>query len=208
MNRIILASQSPRRRDLLEKMGVQFTAIPSKFDEHLDESRDAEDVAQELALGKALAVAQDYPDDYVIGSDLVVAINGRQMEKPVDIHDAREMLIALCGGESTVSTGVVVVNLAKGIQKVGVASTKVHFYPDSEAMTKLRETYLATGDWKDKAAGYGIQSGAAPLIEYIDGDYDTIVGLPTRLLAQFLTELGIPAKPVFEAPPVRQVTHH
>ena len=100
--RIILASQSPRRKDYMQRMGLVFDTIPSDYDEHLDESRTPEEVAMELALGKAMAVAAQYPDAIVIGSDCIVAVNGRQMEKARDIEDAREMLTALSGHESTV----------------------------------------------------------------------------------------------------------
>lgn len=206
MTEIILASQSPRRQDLLQRMGVVFRTQPSDYDERLDESRDAEAVAMELACGKAEAVAALHPDAYVIGSDTVVAIDGRQMEKPVDIDDAREMLTALSGGASTVSTGVAIVCQSLGIRDVRVATTTVCFKPDSDDVRKLREAYLATNDWRDKAAGYGIQSGAAPLIERIIGDYTTVVGLPTHLLTEMLAQHGIDATPVDEQAPVRQET--
>lgn len=196
MSEIILASQSPRRRKLLGEMGVTFTVLPSQYDEKLDEARSADEVAMELALGKALDVAQSHPDAYIIGSDTIVGVNGRQMEKPKDIDEAREMLLALSGHESTVSTSIAIVNLNEDVKVSDVAVTKVYFKPDNDEVTQLREAYLETGDWKDKAGSYGIQSGAAPLIERIEGDYDTVVGLPTRLLARKLNELGIEARAV------------
>lgn len=204
MTRIILASQSPRRSKLLSQMGLTFDVVPSEFDEHLDESRDAEIVAKELAHGKAEDVAKNHRDAYVIGSDTIVAVNGRQMEKPRDIADAREMLTALAGHESTVSTGVAVINYDQKVALVDVATTRVYFKPDNEEMTELREEYLATDDWKDKAGAYGIQSGAAPLIDRIEGDYDTVVGLPTRLLASMLNQVGVQAHAVVESAPVLQ----
>lgn len=196
MSEIILASQSPRRSKLLREMGVRFSVQPSNYDEKLDESRSADEVAVELALGKALDVARSNPEAYVIGSDTIVGVNGRQMEKPKDIDEAREMLLALSGHESTVSTGIAVVNLSSNVKVADVAVTKVFFKPDSEEVQRLREEYLKTGDWKDKAGSYGIQSGAASLIERIEGDYDTVVGLPTRLLVYKLNELGIEAHQV------------
>ncbi len=205
MSEIILASQSPRRRHLLSQMGVIFTVVPSSFDEHLDESRGADQVARELAIGKAEDVAKSHPDAYVIGSDTIVAVNGRQMEKAIDVDDAREMLRALAGQETTVSTGVAIINLAKNIHIADVDTTKVYFKPDNEEVSALRETYLASNDWQDKAGAYGIQSGAASLIDKIEGDYDTVVGFPTRLVANTLGQLGIEAKPVTEAAPVPQV---
>lgn len=204
MSEIILASGSPRRQKLMTDMGLAFSVKPSNYDEHLDESRSAEAVAMELALGKAKDVASRNPDAFVVGSDTVVAVNGRQMEKPIDQADAHEMLTALAGHESTVSTGVAIIHKNKNIQLVKVGTTKVYFKPDSPEVSELREAYLATNDWQDKAGGYGIQSGAHTLIDHIDGDYDTIVGLPTRILARMLEQLGIPAEAVYEPAPVPQ----
>lgn len=186
-------------------MGLDgFLVEPSRYDERLDESRDVREVAKELALGKALEVASRFPEAYVIGSDTIVALGNRQMAKPANRDVAREMLTSLSGRESTVSTGVAVVNVSKGIQLVDVDTTNVYFKADNDDLKGLREGYLDSGDWTDKAGGYGIQSGAAPLIESIEGDFDTIVGLPTRLLAQMLGELGIMAQAVLEEPPMRR----
>lgn len=192
-------------------MGIIFEIEPSGYAEILDEARDARVVAQELALGKALDVARrhmqgDKPEDvFVVGSDTIVAINGRQMEKPKNRADAEEMLVALTKGASSVSTGLAVVNLARGIQLVGEDTTVVNFKPDGPEMTSPRKDYLDSGDWKDKAGGYGIQSGAAPLIESISGHYDTVVGLPTSLLEEYLGRVGIEAHAVYEKPPVREL---
>ena len=205
MSEVILASQSPRRRELLGKMGAIFSVQPSRFDERLDEARPVEEVAKELSVGKALDVAQMNPQAYVIGSDTIVGVSGRQMEKPRDIDEARTMLRALAGRESTVSTGIAIVHLEKNVEIVDVNTTRVYFKQDNDETVRLREEYLATNDWLDKAGAYGIQSGAAPLIERIDGDYDTVVGLPTRLLSEKLRELGIEAVPVVENSPFSQV---
>lgn len=190
MKKIILASKSPRRIDLLSKMGIKFEAVPSNYEESLNENLPAEEVAKELALGKAKDVAASYPNAFIIGSDTVVAINSRQMEKPKDLDEAREMLTALAGRESTVCTGVAIISIERGIEIVDVDTTKVYFKSDSLEVTKLREEYLASGDWKDKAGGYGIQSGADKLIDRIDGAYDTVVGLPTTLLSTMLIRSG------------------
>jgi len=191
MSKIILASQSPRRAELLSKIGVEFETIPSSFEEQLDQSKDPEEVAKEIALGKALNVAAQFPDAYVIGSDTVVALRNRQMEKPTDINDAREMLTALAGKQSIVTTGIVIICQNMNIKLVDGSTTRVFFKPGSEEIQVLREAYLATDDWKDKAAGYGIQSGAGPLIDHYDGDYDTIVGLPTFKLSAMLKQLDL-----------------
>ena len=193
MKKIILASQSPRRRELLAAMGVMFEVMPSNFDEKLDDSRSPEDVAIELAVGKASEVAAKNPDAIVIGSDTIVTINGRQLEKPRDTADAYDMLKVLSGTHNEVTTSLAVICKADGVLLTTADTTKVYFKPyDAEAV----KTYVESGDTVDKAAAYGIQSGAAPLIEYIDGYYDTVIGLPTHLLAKFLAQLGVEAKPV------------
>lgn len=203
MKQIILASQSPRRKELLSQMGVEYQIIPSQFDEKLDGSRDPREVAKELALGKALDVANKYPDAYVIGADsiTVVGVENAQLGKPADIHEARAMLKRLSGEANAVTCGVAIVNKNKGIELVDEDTAYVHFKPYDEATVEM---YLQTGDYRDKAGGYGIQSGAAPLVERIEGDYDTIVGLPTRLLAQRLAEVGITAEAVTLEAPVKQ----
>jgi septum formation protein len=202
MSTIILASQSPRRQDLLTQMGVTFVTIPSNFDEQLDDSRDPETVATELALGKALAVARSYPDSIVIGSDTIVTVAGRQLEKPRDADDALEMLQLLAGKANEVSTGLAVVRFSDGTRLTSADTTRVHFKPYDETLTRQ---YVATGDPLDKAGAYGIQSGAAPLIDRIEGNYDTILGLPTGLLAQLLTEVGVRAVSVTLEVPVVQL---
>ncbi len=200
MQRIILASQSPRRRELLAAMGVDFDVIPSQFDEHLDDSRQTDEVAKELALGKALDVARTYPDAIVIGSDTIVTTaDGKQLEKPHDADEAHAMLEGLAGQTNIVTTGLAVLRLSDNTQLVGADSVSVLFKPYDE---KTVAEYVATGDPLDKAGGYGIQSGAAPLVENMSGNYDTVIGLPTHLLADYLEQLGVQAKPVNITPPV------
>jgi septum formation protein len=188
---IILASQSPRRSALLRAMGVEFKTIPSDFDEQLDESRDPELVARELALGKALAVAEQFPDAYVIGSDTIVSIDGRQLEKPTDEQDAHDMLKLLSGRENFVTTGLAVVCLNDNVRLTDADTTSV-FFTDYDEQA-VRE-YVATGDPMDKAGGYGIQMLMGTLISHIEGSYDTVVGLPTAPLAELLAHCGIAAQ--------------
>lgn len=200
--RIILASQSPRRKELLTAMGLEFEAIPSNFDEQLDSNRLPVLVAQELAIGKASTLAERYPDAFVIGSDTIVSVDGEQLAKPHDAEEARQMLQSMAGRGSVVTTSVTVIHRAKGIILSGAEETLVVFKPyDAQVV----DAYLATGDYADKAGGYGIQSGAAPLIDHIEGDYDTIVGLPTRLLATFLNQCDIAAHQVQLEVSARQV---
>lgn len=181
-------------------MGVDFDVIPSKFDEYLDDSRQPEAVAKELALGKALDVARDHPDAIVIGSDTIVTTtDGKQLEKPHDAAEAQAMLEGLAGQTNIVTTGLAVLRLSDSTQLVGSDSVSVLFKPYDE---KTVVEYVATGDPLDKAGAYGIQSGAAPLVENMSGNYDTVIGLPTQLLSEFLEQLGVQATPVNITPPV------
>ena len=151
MSYIILASQSPRRKQLLEAMGLTFQVVPSKFEEQLDSSRDPELVAKELALGKALDVANDYPDAYVIGSDTIVSVDGEQLGKPSSAEEAKKMLKKLAGKPHYVSSAISIVNVRKNLQITDVDTTTVFFGPYNEEAAK---DYVATGDPMDKAGGY------------------------------------------------------
>lgn len=196
---IILASQSPRRKELLEKMGLQFTIVPSSFEERLDNARSTEAVALELATGKARNIAKRFPEAIVIGSDTIVAINDKQLGKPKDEKDARKTLLLLAGQVNFVTTAVTVTCRALDKELCEVITSKVTFKPLNK---KALEKYMASGDWQDKAGSYGLQSGAAPLVDYIEGAYDAILGLPTTDLARLLEAFGIQSKPVKLDPPV------
>jgi septum formation protein len=194
MRKIILASQSPRRKELLASMGItEFETIPSDFYEELDDNRTPEEVAMELGMGKAMVLAQKYPDAIVIASDTIVTVDGRQLAKAENIGHARQMLRDASQHPAKVTSSLAVVCLADGLKSVQSENSWVYFRPYDEQAV---EAYLATGDYADKAGGWGIQSGAAPLIDHISGNMDTIVGLPTHLLAQVLQNLGFAAKPV------------
>jgi septum formation protein len=198
---VILASGSPRRIELLQQMGVKFTAIPSDFDEYLDHDRPAADVAVELGLGKARTVAEKYPEAIIIGGDTIVTVNGKQLGKPSGIKEARSTLREHAGKQAVVTSSVVLVCKNLGLEITRVDETMVHFKPYNKT---ANEKYLASGDWSDKAGGWGIQSGAAPLVEYIQGDYDTVLGMPTKLLTDMLQSQGVRAQAVSLIPPVRQ----
>ena len=202
MRKIILASQSPRRKELLAGMGLEFEAIPSNFDEKLDDSRLPEVVAIELAVGKASQVAEQYPDYVVIGSDTIVTIDGNQLEKPHDKAEAYQMLVRLSGTHNEVTTSLAVICKADNVLLTTADTTKVYFKSyDKQAVA----TYVESGDTADKAGAYGIQSGAASLIDHIEGYYDTVVGLPTHQLVELLAQVRIKAKPVELKSPVKQI---
>ena len=164
MRKIILASQSPRRKELLAKMGVVFAVVPSNFDEKLDDSRSPEIVSVELAIGKASSVAEQYPDCIIIGSDTIVAIDGRQLEKPRDTADAYQMLKDLSGRYNDVTSSLAVICKNDNVLLTAADLTRVFFKPyDKEVIT----AYVESGDGVDKAGSYGIQSGGAVLIDHL-----------------------------------------
>lgn len=200
--KIILASQSPRRKELLAQMGVDFDVVPSNFDEKLDNNRTPQEVAEELALGKASEVAKQFPDAIVIGSDTIVEVDGVQLEKPINKADAKRLLTLLSDKPNNVITSLAVICQTKNYSYVASDTAKVYFKPFNELAI---DEYIATGDPMDKAGAYGIQSGAAPLISHISGNYDTIIGLPTIQLAKVLRELGIQSEPVYIVPPVPEI---
>lgn len=188
---IILASGSPRRKELLTMMGLEFDVVPSDFDEWLDDRETPEEMSITLGLGKAYDVAKRYPDAIIIGGDTIVTIDGRQLGKAATTEEARAMLRDLAGKTHTVTSSVVVVCASENFEYAGADETTVFFKPYDESAV---ETYLASGDWHDKAGAYGIQSGAGPLIDHIDGDLEAMIGLPTRLLIEPLAHFGIRAK--------------
>lgn len=198
---IILASQSPRRKDLLELMGLTFSVIPSNFEEHLDHNRNVNEVAIEIALGKAHDVARQHPEAIVIGADTIVVVDGTQLGKPKDETEARRTLMLLAGRKHVVATGIAVVYVHRNIEMTAIVQSNVVFKKlDHSAL----ETYLASGDWHDKAGSYGLQSGGAPLVDYIEGEYDSILGLPTNTLATLLQRFGISSRKVTLKAPVPQ----
>lgn len=194
MKRIILASQSPRRKQLLTAMGVEFEIVPSRFDEYLDDARNPELVAVELALGKALDVAKQFPDAYVIGSDTIVTIEGRQLAKPESDEDARNMLKMLAAKPNYVTTGVAVVCINDNVRLSQAVTAAVFFGEYNEALVS---EYVATGDPFDKAGGYAIQHPLCQrMITKIEGSQDVIVGFPTEAVAVLLNQCDIDAHPL------------
>jgi septum formation protein len=199
MKQIILASQSPRRKELLAQMGLTFDTVVSNFNEYLDDNRPVEKIAEELAVGKALEVAKQYPDALVIGSDVIVSVGKQQLAKAASRDEARAMLRLVTSQPNKVTCSVSIICISEHIQMVRHEESWVYFKPYDG---NLVESYLDTGDWKDKAGSYGIQSGAAPLIDHISGNIDVIIGLPTHTLAAMLQELGVAASPVTMSSPV------
>lgn len=185
--KIILASGSPRRKELLTLAGVHFTVIPSGADENINkETLSPAQTVEALASLKASDVFSRCPDCAVIGSDTVVASDGRILGKPTDCDDAFNMLSALSGKTHSVFTGVCI----KTPEHTTVFSeeTRVTFYPLTP--DEIYE-YIATGEPMDKAGSYGIQGKGCTLVQRIDGDYFNVVGLPVARTVRELKKYKI-----------------
>lgn len=185
---IILASGSPRRRELLERMGISdFTVMTSDADETLQEGLPPARQVERLSLLKAQAVAALVsPEDVVIAADTVVALDGAILGKPADADEAFRMLSALSGVRHHVYTGVTVMQGGRALTRHQV--TAVDFRPLSNEEVEL---YISIGECMDKAGAYGIQGYGALLVEGIHGDYYNVMGLPVVCLAGMLKEFGI-----------------
>lgn len=173
MNRIILASQSPRRKELLSLIGIEFDAIPADIDEQIDYNNDLVTEIEKLSYKKAYHIFKDYKDALVIGSDTIVKINNQVLGKPKSYEDAKTMLKLLSNNTHEVVTGVTIITNNKVETFSSIA--KVTFYPLTD---KEIEDYIKTNEPMDKAGAYAIQGLGAKFIKSIDGDYYTIMGLP------------------------------
>lgn len=187
MEKIILASASPRRRELLTQIGISFTIQKAEKEETVTTSVPSEAV-KELALQKAREVAEKYPADVVIGADTIVAANGQILGKPKDAEDAIQMLRMLQGGSHEVITGVAIL-LNNGEKLINFAeTTRVHVFPMTEEQIC---SYVESGEPMDKAGSYGIQGTFAAYISGIEGDYNNVVGLPVGRLYQEVLSAGV-----------------
>ncbi|MBQ9949865.1 MAG: septum formation inhibitor Maf [Clostridia bacterium] len=179
--KIILASGSQRRKELMTLMGLDFQIIPSGADEHTDKTDSPHEFVCELARRKAEFVARTHGDACVIGADTIVVLDGVIIGKPKDETDAYRILRALSGREHTVYTGLTVI-CGDDVQ-VEYDATKVTF---SELTDEDIYTYIASGDPMDKAGSYGIQGKFCVHIERIEGSYFNVIGLPVHVLHRML----------------------
>ena len=181
--RYILASKSPRRKELLSEIIKDFDIITAEVDESLPGEIHPREGVEILAVRKGEVVAMDNPDALVISSDTLVELGGVPLGKPVDKEDAIRMLTSLSGKAHNVHTGVAVHYNGKVFS--GVATTAVYFRDMTEEEIK---EYVDSGDPMDKAGSYGIQSGGGKFVEKIEGDYDTVVGLSMNLVKKLIED--------------------
>lgn len=191
--RLILASASPRRREILARVGAEFEVIPATGEEMLT-SRKPKQAALELSRQKAEETAgtlsRDAGNIVVLGADTIVSLDGEILGKPKDKEDAVRMLGMLNGREHSVFTGVTMIVRGSGSEKIisFYEETRVFMYPMTE---KQIQAYIETGEPMDKAGSYGIQGKCAVYIEKIVGDYYNVVGLPVAAIYQNLEKSGI-----------------
>lgn len=189
---IILASASPRRQQLLQRMGLNFEVRTSFFEERASLAKETtltpEDLAEKLAEGKAWDVAEKYPDALVIAADTVVAADGQILGKPQDEAEAAEMLRFLSGKWHQVHTGLALRHHAAEKEALTVETTMVHFRALSG---KEIDFYVKSGEPMDKAGAYGIQGLGAVLVDRIEGCFFNVMGLPLTRLTLLLKEFGI-----------------
>ena len=185
---VILASTSPRRRELLALLGLAFEIVPPAAEEVPSPDLPPREQAKQFGLDKALSIARRRPDDLVLGSDTVIEIDGILVGKPQDLDDAQTMLRLLRGRRHQVHTSIVLIHEAAYVTVVRVETALVRMTPFTDQ--ELRR-YLETGESLGKAGAYSIQGEGARFIEKIEGDYPTIVGLPLRQTADLLEQQGV-----------------
>ncbi len=183
--RLILASASPRRAEILRAVGWQFEKDAADIDETERQGENPADYVQRLAVEKALAVAANYDDALILGADTTVVIENQIIGKPRDLADARRMLRMLSGKWHEVLTGIALVKTAEGKSetKIGLQRTRVKFVEMTDAEI---EFLVENGSPLDKAGAYAVQAQAALFIERIEGDYWNVVGLPVSLVYELL----------------------
>ena len=186
--KFILASSSPRRRELLSSIGVDFDVIPSHVPEEHQPGEAPEEYVARLSREKAAAVAAQHPDRWVIAADTTVLLGDQLLEKPADDADAARMLATIAGKTHVVYTGVTLQNLERDYRDTRVAESEVRMLPLTAGEI---EWYVATGEPRDKAGAYAVQGVGAMFIDSIHGSYTNVVGLPLATLFQMMRKAGI-----------------
>ena len=188
MQKIILASGSKRRQEILEKLGVEFSVVESGYDETKIITEDPVELVEELAIQKALYSAKQFDDALIIGGDTVVYCAGEIFGKPTDKKDAERILRLLSGTTHMVVTGIAVINSLTGDQVVGHEEAFVRFKEMSEEEIKK---YVESEVWRGFAGGYAIQGAAAPFVADQTGSLSTIIGFPITLAVDLLEQMGV-----------------
>lgn len=188
MKKMILASKSPRRKEILAQLGFQLQ-IESKDVEEISDKIDIVEQIEEISLKKVMAVAAENPKEFVVGADTVVVIDGKVLGKPKDKEDAKKMLKSLSGRSHEVITAYTLINLEKNIEITESVKSVVYF---KEISDKEIEWYIKSEEAMDKAGAYGIQGLGSIFVDKIDGDFFAIMGFPINHFIKTLNDLKIP----------------
>ncbi|MEW6208753.1 MAG: Maf family protein [Acidobacteriota bacterium] len=186
-SKIILASGSPRRRELLSSIGLEFEIDPDDVDERLHWGEAPADYIIRLARAKVIGAAARHEAGLVLGADTTVVIDGCVLGKPADDEDGRRMLRLLSGRWHSVMTGVSVYDIETRREAYDYSETRVRFAEMSEEEI---DWYISTGEHRDKAGAYAIQGRASLFVEGIEGNYHNVVGLPVRLVYRLAKDVG------------------
>lgn len=185
---LILASTSPRRKELLSQLGLEFDAVASDYEEDMTLDLPPSELAKTLSAGKAEAVAKNHPDDIVIAADTFIFFDGNPMGKPSGVDDAIQTLKKLSGNAISVITGFTVIydSEEKRVSEAVETNVFIKKLSDDEI-----QGYVATGEPLDKAGAFAIQGMGAAIVEKIEGDYFNVVGLPLNRLSNVLKDFGV-----------------
>ena len=188
MRKIVLASASPRRKELLQKIGLKFEVDAGNCAEEIDPALKPDEIVRRISIEKAHAVASRHKDAVIIAADTIGVIGTKLLGKPHTVFEARKMLAQISGKSHEVITGFTVLDTATNKIVSGTVSTTVYVKKLSKQEI---DAYVRTGEPLDKAGAYGIQGLGAVIVEKIEGDYYNVVGLPLNALAEALREFGI-----------------
>ncbi|MDD5064750.1 MAG: Maf family protein [Phycisphaerae bacterium] len=183
----ILASASPRRKQLLAEAGYKFRVVPPEIDESEFEGTESCKYAEQLALAKAKNVGEKFPESLVVGADTVVDFQGEIIGKPADEKEAEVIVRKLFSGPHKVITGVAIVRASDGVEVVESDTTTVYPKPLTD---KEIAGHIKGGSWEGKAGAYGIQEGGDAFIERIEGSFTNVMGLPMELLGWMMEQFG------------------
>jgi septum formation protein len=183
--RLILASNSPRRRQILSEIGLTFEVISPNIEEHLNSTPPARHVVK-YSLEKVKNVSQQVSRGIILGADTIVVLESEMLGKPKSKEEAFQMLSKLSGQTHTVYSGVAVLDVEKSLSLTGYQTTEVVFNQLNDAEI---ERYLSTGEYVDKAGAYGIQGMGSLLVKEIKGDLDNVIGLPLATVGKLLAEV-------------------
>lgn len=188
MKKIILASASPRRKELLEKLGLKFEVEPSNSEEDTHSNQEPHELAKSLSLQKARLVAQKHKDALVIAADTFIVFSGNLLGKPHTEAEAKNMLKMLSGKSHRAITGFTIIDTASDKTLSEAVETKV--YIKKLTLSEI-DSYVKSGEPLDKAGAYAIQGLGAVIVEKLEGDYFNVIGLPLAALAESLKKFGV-----------------